>query len=492
MSGPAIMVVEDETIVALDMKNRLQQLGYRVVGRAVSGTEAIQYASYLQPDLILMDVRIQGDLDGIETAERIRSRHDIPIIYLTAYSDEETLKRAKITEPYGYLIKPFEERELHTIIEMTLHKHAMERKLRQQSNRLQAIVDTVPEGIVMLNAENEIVLANSLGLDYLEVIAERDPETVLRAIGQHTLDKLFASAGIWHDIETDDAEKRAFVVTAKPVASDPNVGGWVIIMHDVSERQEMLRRVQQHTHLAAIGQLAAGIAHDFNNILTVLSFGDKVVLMTHPELSAHGRECLENNLRQIERASQLVKQVLDFSRRLPLEPIMVDLLPLIKETAKMLERTLPENIELTVQHELSTCILLADPGRIQQVVTNLVLNARDALPSGGAIRISLNSLTLHADDTPPVAEMSPGRWIHLAVADNGTGIPVQILPRIFEPFFTTKRQGQGTGLGLAQVYGIVRNHEGFITVDTREDMGTTFDIYLPSVEPQGDEREQGL
>ncbi|ADL58431.1 response regulator [Methanothermobacter marburgensis] len=160
MSPTSLLVVEDESIVAMDIKHRAEGLGYRVVGMAASGEEAIKLAREEKPDLILMDIVLKGEMDGIEAAEVIREEMNIPVVYLTAYSDEKTLSRAKLTGPFGYIIKPFEDRELHSAIEVALYKHRMDSKLRESEERYRALLETSPDPIILLDSDSRILFAN--------------------------------------------------------------------------------------------------------------------------------------------------------------------------------------------------------------------------------------------------------------------------------------------------------------------------------------------
>ena len=483
MDVARILIVEDESIVALDMQNRIQKLGYEVIARATSGSEAVKYAEAYQPDLILMDIRLQGPMDGIEAATCIRDKHSIPFVYLTAYSDDETRKRAKITEPYGYLIKPFEERELQTTIEMALYKYAMEQKVRAQAEQLNVILNTVPEGIVLLTADHHVITANPLGDDFLRHIATVSVDDRLLRLANHEVKFFINTPGVWHEVEIETPEHRIFEIVAQPTKD--TIGGhahqWVFVIHDVTQHREIWQRSLNQAQLVAVGQLAAGIAHDFNNILSILNLGDQMVLRTESELTSGNKTRLENNLKQIDRGSQLINQVLDFSRSSTLEPTTFDLLPAIIDITEMLERMLPENIFIDLQTKVTTCTLRADAARMQQVLMNLVINARDAMPNGGNITISVDYLTITPDQATQYPELLPGNWLQIQVSDDGQGIPEHILPRVFEPFFTTKPQGEGVGLGLAQVYGIVGKHEGHVDVISTVGKGTTVTLYFPAL-----------
>jgi signal transduction histidine kinase len=197
------------------------------------------------------------------------------------------------------------------------------------------------------------------------------------------------------------------------------------------------------------------------------------------------RERLQTIDEQARRATALIRQILDFSRQSMLERQPLDLLSLVKEQVKLLERTLPESIAPRLEYLPGQYTVSADPTRMQQIVMNLAINARDAMPRGGELVFELAHLTVEKGKSPLIPELTPGAWIRLMVRDTGTGIPPEILPHIFDPFFTTKAPGKGSGLGLAQVHGIVVQHEGRIDVatvtDQGTDQGTTITIYLPAL-----------
>jgi PAS domain S-box-containing protein len=263
------------------------------------------------------------------------------------------------------------------------------------------------------------------------------------------------------------------------------------VIIDVTERERLLtqeretqKRIELQERLASVGQLAAGIAHDFNNILSVIVLQAEVALSA-TDLSRNLRERLSTIVQQAGRASNLIQQVLDFSRRAVLERRPMDLLPLIKEQARLLERTLPENIRLHLSYLPGEYLVLADPTRLQQAVMNLAVNARDAMPVGGELHIRLTRLAPEDNLVcNTCGEIIRGEWLCLEVSDSGMGIPAEVQPHIFEPFYTTKAPGKGTGLGLAQVYGIVKQHQGHIRTFSQVGQGASFYIYLPALPAQ--------
>jgi signal transduction histidine kinase len=489
-SSARILVVEDEAIVALDIQNRLRRLGYQVIGHATAGEEAIELADIYRPNLVLMDIHLRDAMDGIEAAEEIRDRFDIPVIYLTAYTDSGTLNRAKITEPYGYLTKPFNERELHSNIEMSLYKHAAEQQMRRQSQLLQRIIDTMPQGITLLDANLRVVSANARARDALEILANRRVGDVLTTLGEVSVPDTLCQtpAGVWHQVIVDKPAFMVFELTAAPLALEQASGstGWIILMRDATWEYEAQQRIQQQGHLAAIGQLAAGIAHDFNNMLAVLSLSVQLVLQTQPDLLPDNQERLRTCSDQVNRGAEMIRQILDFSRKSTMEARELNLVPFIKEVSKLIRRLLPENITFDFQHDPDPCPAIVDPTRVQQVLMNLVVNARDAMPNGGRLTVRLGNFVLPAGHVPPYPGMDRKQWVQMKVSDTGHGMAPETIAHIFEPFFTTKRPDRGTGLGLAQVYGIVQQHGGFIDVQSTLGVGTSFTVYwpAPSVETQ--------
>lgn len=351
---------------------------------------------------------------------------------------------------------------------------------QEQAAWLREILDTVSEGIILLDGQRRVVRANPLGMAYLEVLAGPYIGAELTRLGDRRLDEFLhpSHGGTLQEVEVAGPPRRIFEVDARPIRRLQS--GWVVVLRDVTERREIQERVQTQERLAAIGQLAAGIAHDFNNLLTGM-MGFAELLRDRPDLPAQVREWAGTILQQGRSAAQLIRQILDFSRKSLMEKQPVELVAFLSEAAKLFQRTLTASIEVNLEYEAGEYWVHGDPAQLQQVLMNLVLNARDAMPNGGRLTIRLSRFHL-AEGTPaPYPGLGPGEWVRLEVADTGTGIPPEILPRIFEPFFTTKERGRGTGLGLAQVYGLVRQHDGFIDVRSQVGVGTTFIIYLPAL-----------
>nr|WP_281722731.1 ATP-binding protein [Nitrosomonas nitrosa] len=491
MSTPRILVVEDESIVALDLQSRLIRLGYQVVGIANSGDAAIQMVAENCPNLALMDIRLRGGMDGVDTAGQLRERFGVPVIYLTAYADEPTLERAKITEPLGYLLKPFEERELHSTIEMALYRIEMDKRLQTETARLQRILSTVPEGIMLLDANHRVVLANAKAQDYLGYLAGKNAGDIVSHLGTISLDQLLSQPDdlVWHEIPLAGSQQTIFEVNVSSVHPDPDsvMTGltdpeWLLVIRDVTIERETQQRIRLQERQAAVGQFAAGISHDFNNILAGILMNSYLTHKNAPDLPPVARERLNTIDTLVLRARDLIAQLVDFSRSAEVEMFPFSLVPMLKEQVKMIQRMLPASIRVNLIYPEFDCLMYGDATRIMQLIMNLAVNARDAMPNGGELRIELAEVTRTGDRSNEATDNNDDRkWVNLIVSDCGMGIEPEILPYIFEPFFTTKGPNKGSGLGLAQVYGIVEEHNGHIEVQSQVGKGTVFTIYLPVI-----------
>jgi len=253
---------------------------------------------------------------------------------------------------------------------------------------------------------------------------------------------------------------------------------YVSIQRDVTREEAMAAQLDQANKMEAIGRLAGGVAHDFNNLLTVILGYGELVLDQLPETGPSRKAVTEMN-KAATRATDLTRQLLAFSRRQAISPATLDLNGVIRGMESLLHRVIGEDVRLTTVLSSEPVQINADPGQLEQVLMNLAGNARDAMPRGGTLTITTGRITGPADPASP--EAAPANRITLAVADSGDGMDADTMAHIFEPFFTTKEQGKGTGLGLATVYGIVKQSEGTITVDSTIGTGTTFTITFPEV-----------
>ena len=271
------------------------------------------------------------------------------------------------------------------------------------------------------------------------------------------------------------------------------------VTRDITERkrsEEALRKSEERLHLSqrleAVGQLAGGVAHDFNNLLTAITSYTQLLLDDAPP-NDHRREDLLEIKKAADRATSLTRQLLAFSRKQVLEPCVLDINGVVADLEKMLRRLIGEHIALVTDCLPSLARVRADRGQLEQVIVNLAVNARDAMPNGGTLRIGTSNVELTREHWlgHPDVEAKPGRYVLIAVADSGVGMDHETQARIFEPFFTTKGPGRGTGLGLATVYGIVKQSGGYIWVNSELGEGTTFRIYLPAVQLPAEQGDSG-
>ena len=354
-------------------------------------------------------------------------------------------------------------------------------QVRMQADQMRQIMQSVPEGILLLNGQNRLLLANLQGQEYLALLGGEEIGDILTHLGALSLEALQTSplSGSGHEVVADDG--RIFIAAARPIEKNtPSTEGWVLVLREVTRERFVQKQLQQQEKLAAIGQLAAGIAHDFNNILAVIILYAEL-LQKASYLSADTLPRLTTIIEQANRAAALIQQIMDFSRQSVMERRPVDLLPLLEEQFKLMQRMLPEYIDVRLQTEPGQFIVQADPTRIQQSIMNLAVNARDAMTTGGKLSFELSRMIVKKAKNSPVPNMAVGNWVRITIRDTGDGIGQDILPHIFDPFFTTKKQGEGTGLGLAQVHGIIAQHDGHITVESEVGLGTTFTIYLPAL-----------
>ncbi len=485
MAKAQILVVEDEGIIAQDIQNTLKKLGYAVPAIAYSGKEGIEKAQEIQPDLVLMDIVLGGGIDGIEAAEQIRRRFHIPVVYLTAYADEKTLQRAKITEPFGYILKPFEEKELYITIEMALYKHEMERRLKESQQWLTTTLKSIGDAVIATDINGCVIFMNPIAESLtgwkqkeasgkhlkkiFNIINEKtgkqvdDPVTrVLRegivvGLANHTL------------LISKDGTRRSIDDSGAPIKDENGkIIGVVLVFRDVSEKRRIEQELMKADKLNSLGILAGGIAHDFNNILTAI-LGNIILAK---EFTRPGEKIYERLIEAEKaslRAKDLAQQLLTFSSGgAPIKKTMF-ISELLKESALFALSGSNVQCEFSISNNLWAVEI--DEGQINQAINNLIINAIQSMPEGGRIKLTAENVTVSEGE-------KKGRYVKISIVDQGIGIPKEHLPKIFEPYFTTKQKG--SGLGLAIVYSIIKKHDGYIEVETELGVGTTFKVYLPA------------
>jgi two-component system cell cycle sensor histidine kinase/response regulator CckA len=379
--------------------------------------------------------------------------------------------------------------QLTLVVDLTEQRRA-EGAMRRSERLFRAIVEASPDGVTLLAADNTVLYMSPAGAriggrPQAEYIGKRlidSPMVSDRVAYQREWDRCLAAPGIPQRLQLTATQPDGSVRSVETIRinylDDPNVGAVVSIIRDLTEQRRLEDQLRHAQKMEAIGNLAGGIAHDFNNLLTViLSYSDGILETLRPADPVYAD--IEEIQRAGERAASLTRQLLAFSRRQVLNPRVIDLNATLAETEKMIRRLIGEHIELVTLFDPELDKIKVDPTQVEQMLMNLVVNARDAMSQGGKLTIETRNVVLDANTANAVGAPVAGRYALLSITDTGIGITDETRTRIFEPFFTTKKES-GTGLGLATVFGIVNQSRGAIAVHSTPGRGTTFRVYLPA------------
>ena len=493
------MVVDDEAIITTQLEDRLSLMGYDVFEGVSSGQQAVEMAKQLNPDVILMDIVMPGRLNGIDAAERIKNELGIPVIFLTAYSDDAFLKKATNTMPYGYIVKPFQEREIKGAIEVALHRKRLERELQQQRLFADSLVETAQAIILVLDTQGHIVRYNSYMEDIsgykLEETKGKDWFSTFLPPGDHDrIRRLFKRAvgnmktrGNVNPIVCRNGEYRDIEWYNKTLRDgEGNLVGLLAIGQDVTERRrdakekEQLREhLRQAEKMQALGQLAGGIAHDFNNQLGgIIGNADllREKVADDPKLTRYA----DNILLTAFRSADLTKKMLAFARKGKYQVVTVDIHKIIFEVVSILQHSIDKRITIKQHLVANPATTKGDSTQIQNAILNIAINARDAMPNGGELSFTTGTRTLGQSECQDHSFAGePGDYVYISIFDTGIGMDDETKSHVFEPFFTTKDVDRGTGMGLASAYGTIKNHGGLIKVESEPGHGTEMQIWLP-------------
>jgi len=478
-----ILICEDEPIIALDIERTLLRLGHEVVGTYTNAEEAIQACDELKPGLVLMDIELKGPMDGLEASKRIYERYVIPVIVITAFADEATVSRAKDSLPFGYIIKPFEERELRTSIEIALYRHEMDQKLRFSEERYRSLFEDAPTANFTATTGGSITDCNGTFLSLFAFSKREDAlDFPFVDLFNQKKDGITVLERALQDTKTGQEEwslrKRngeTIFVLATLILRSGELRGYLV---DVTEWRELEAQFRQSQKMEAMGRLAGGLAHDFNNIITAI-MGYCNLLAEDVGDNPLIKEEVEGILSASRRAVNLTKQLLAFSRKQAVEPRIIDVNDFLRDLEKMIRRLVSENINLKFYLEAKRATISIDPGQFEQIIINLVVNAKDAIEASGSIM--LETANVRCDSPGYYHGLKKGEWVMVSVRDTGSGIPKENLQRIFEPFFSTKPKDKGTGLGLSTVYTVVNRAGGRVDVESEVGKGSQFFIYFPLV-----------
>ncbi len=505
-----ILLVEDEQahaeLVCRTFESRPGRFQLTVAGNL---QEARDYLAESTPQLVIADL-VLPDGKGIELLPAEEEKPRFPVVVMTAHGDEQVAVEAMKAGALDYVVKSAETlTDVPRIAERTLREWSLiteckqtEEALRQSEERYRTVLEASPDPTVLYDIEGKVVYFNPAFTDVfgwtlerrvgkkmdLFVPPENWPETKMmieRVLNGESF------AGIDTRRYTKDGKVIPVCVSGAICRDEKGSPvGSVINLRDISKQKTLEAQLIQAQKMEAVGTLAGGIAHDFNNLLqAILGYTDLLILSkapTNPDCSK-----LQKIMLAAQRGAELTQQLLTFSRKMESKKKPLDLNQAVGEVSKILERTIPKmiEVELHLAEDLST--VNADFGQIDQVIMNLALNATDAMPDGGKLTIAVENASLDEEFCRTHPEARPGDYALLTISDTGHGMDKETQTHIFDPFYTTKEIGKGTGLGLAMVYGIVKNHEGYITCQSELGQGTSFKIYLPVIRQETDLVEPG-
>lgn len=493
MRDPArILVVEDESIVAFNLQQRLSQLGYDVPAVAVSGTESFELVEQTNPDLVLMDIHIQGDLDGIEVAARLREHHAIPVIYLTAYSEDSTLERARKTKPYGYLLKPFSERELHATIQMAFERHRLESELLHQQQLLQQALDAADMGVMELEAESRAIRApgRTLSLldcpegtvltlrDLLTRVDDRDREALARKF-EESLTSLqrFSEefrlltqdlpthwvridAGVWSD--------RRMTGVVQNVSRQKAIEHDLRMLNECLERLVSERTTELRQSLKELEAFSYSVAHDLRAPLrNITGFSQELIATHQADLGEDGMALINRIATASQRMGALIDALLHMARlnQMPLQLRLVNISDIASEIAGQLMESEPARVaQIRVSPNLEA---MADPTLVRSLLDNLLRNAWKFSARNDMTRIDVGARAIKGETV-------------FFVRDNGCGFDMASADRLFGAFQRLHREDEyaGTGIGLTIVQRIVMRHGGRVWAYSEPGQGAAFHFTL--------------
>jgi PAS domain S-box-containing protein len=488
-----ILVVEDEVIVARTIANQLTQLGYTVVGTASSGTAAIAKANQTQPDLVLMDVMLKGNMDGITAASQICTQRDVPIVFLTAYADENTLQRAKNTLPLGYIVKPFSPGELRVAVELALFKHQVEKELKANRAYLATLLHSMNDAVVATDEHGMITFMNpaaealtgwreadAFGKDATEVLRLVDEVTDLpidHPVAQVLKTQEVTILNEFTALVNRNGDRIPIGDSASPLQRRlEGIGGVVVVFWDMSayRRSELLQQaLEKEQELNQLkSQFVSTVSHEFRNPLTVIRTAAELIELHGARTSDDKMKTYVQRIKNsVQQMNHLMEDVLVMGQveaeRLRFNPALIDLQQLCQDLLEECALNLSDAHEMVFIHSENPPETWMDANLLRLILSNLLNNAIKYSPSGGRIHFSY---TYPNEQT-----------VIFTVQDHGIGIPQAEQAQLFESFFraSNTRSIQGTGLGLAIVKRCVELHQGQIQVSSEVNVGTTFTLTLP-------------
>jgi PAS domain S-box-containing protein len=498
----AVWVIDDDETALLLAEEVLTDAGFQVA-TFTNATNALEAAQTILPDIIVVDVIMPG-VDGFEFCKRLRSlpRGDVvPILITTSLDDTVSINKAYqagatnfVTKPLNWII------EVHRLDYMLRSaKNACDLLKKEHETRLakedwERTFDSITDVVTVLEMDLKILRAN-------KATCQLFGRASADLVGQECHELFCASAEPCPDCLVTRAQKtnlpasgeikigpagNLFEVTVSPI-TDPEgqLTHLVMVARDLSEKKKLESELRHAQKMEAIGTLAGGIAHDFNNLLTVIQ-GCSEILIQHEADAGRSNENLKDIFETARRGAALTKQLLIFSHKNSNggQKRLLDLNEVLNNISRMLEKGVSKTVAQQYRMAGDLHKIIADSGQIEQVVMNLAVNAAQAMPDGGTLTIETMNVRLETDRCQLHPNLQPGNYVLLTVSDTGQGMDKLTQARMYEPFFTTKKLGEGTGLGLSVVFGIVREHSGQINCCSEVGVGTTFQIYFPAADPE--------
>ncbi|HEU5396660.1 MAG TPA: response regulator, partial [Verrucomicrobiae bacterium] len=488
---------EDDYLITRDLISQIRDRRYQLewFNNFEDGVEAVKRREH---DLCLLDYRL-GEHTGLELLREAQELHiRMPIILLTGQGDQEIDLEAMKAGAADYLVKGHLtsdglERAMRYAIE---HKRTQE-TLRRERDFVARIMDTSPAGIIVTDCSGKITFANHraeevLGiskdtadtrnvLDWQPTDNDGNPLPETRSPLKQVLETGQRAQDVRHLIYGTDGTRTLLSTNATPLFDPANkIHGMVVTVEDITQRLSLEAQLRQSQKMESVGQLAAGVAHDINNILTIIQGHTGLLLNQSERFEEDAVKSLKQIAAASARAAGFVQRLLAFSRKQIYRTKILDVNAVIHSLELVLPRLLGETINLEVHCHADLPRVAADVAMIEQIIMNLAVNSRDAMPRGGKLMIETSALAVDNAALRHHPEAHVGRFVCLTITDTGCGMERSVLQRIFEPFFTTKEVGKGTGLGLATVYGIVKQLRGWIEVQSEVGVGSTFKVFLPS------------